>query len=747
MKEIMKKVLEGGITLLTIKKIISLFRFFISSLLLLVVAMGPAHAETIDHIQINQAGEEAEIQIHFVTRVQFLRQVMLKNGDVRLYFNLLEKDATNKNVVRQRRDSPPSKIVPPFTVTYPEIDSSMTISFGKELSSYHIRPGNDGRSISFFTPIIQSTSQLAANAVAPAVAATSAATPKVLAPAQTGAPAPAINRTGAEIELTELEAKQLMDNANTMKRSNLFQAQAAMLRKLVSLPPNKLSQTALLTLGQLEEQLGEFAKARTDYLSYITLYPNAKDVELARANLMRMVMATYVPEKSTPEKLVAEDKLITFGGFSQNFYRGLSRIDNTLPVVSSSNISDQSQLVSTLDLTSMKRSATAETRMVFRDTFSANFLRGAGSNNFLDAAYVEQGTNDQSYYYGLGRQTGSPGGLPSRFDGAWLGHNFNDAWRINGTLAQPTRVAGNTEEAKILAAINVTLTRQPGEWSGNTYLISQRVGKTMDKRAVGVEAHYYDGKRNHAVLMEYDTLFKAPNFGSFQGNWITADNDNYTLLLDHRRSPSLQASNALLRELPNQTLAGLGLSADTLHTNALLASPIINQLNVGLTHPYSSRLKFGGDIKVTNTTSYEAYDAVKAPLLPRTVFPRTGSSTFSAQLIGNNLLFDNDLGVASTSYTNASTYQAKLLSFSQVATFKKDWRLDISLQLYAQKNELDTDGDLTRITPTFKVNYQMRPAQNLEFGAGIEQSHITTPTIDSKIRRKFFNLGYRWDFK
>lgn len=747
MKEIMKKILKGGITLLTIKKLIALFSFLISSLLLLVIAAGPTYAEAIDRIQINQAGEEAEIQIHFVTRVQFLRQVMLKNGDVRLYFNLLEKDTTNKNVVRQRRDSPPSKIVPPFTVTYPEIDSSMTISFGKELNSYHIRPGNDGRSISFFTPIIQSTSQSVANAASPTVAAPSAVTPKVLAPAPTGIPAPAMNRTGAEIELNELEAKQLMDNANTMKRSNLFQAQAAMLRKLVNLPPNKLSQTALLMLGQIDEQLGEFAKARAEYLSYITLYPNAKDVELVRASLMRMVMATYVPEKSTPEKMIVEDKLITFGGFSQNFYRGLSHIDNTLPVVASSSISDQSQLVSTLDLTSMKRSATSETRMVLRDTFTANFLQGAGSNNFLDAAYVEQGTNNQSYYYGLGRQTGSSGGVPNRFDGAWLGHNFNDAWRINGTLGQPIRVGVSTEETKTFAALNVTLTRQPGEWSGNTYLISQRVGKIMDKRAAGVEAHYYDGKSNHTALIEYDTLFKMLSFGSFQGNWITANDDNYTLLLDHRRSPSLQASNALLRELPNQTLAGLRLSADNLHTNALLASPIVNQFNIGMTHPYSPRLKFGGDIKISNTTSYQAYDAVNNPTLPNKVFPGIRVSNYSAQLIGNNLLFENDLGIASVNYTSASTYKAKALSFSQTATFNKDWRLDLALLIYAQNNVLATDGDLTRITPTFKVNYQMRPTQNFEFGAGVEQSHTTTTTIDSKVRRKFFNMGYRWDFK
>jgi hypothetical protein len=549
MDEIMNALLKGKFALQIIKKIISPF-VLLASLILLNINSARADVTVIDRIQINQAGDEAEIQIRFVPRVQFLRQVMLKNGDVRLYFNLLETNASDKKIVQQRKDSPPSNIVPHFTVTYPEIDKSLTISFGKELVSYHIRPGNDGRSISFFTPIIQSASQVQAT-----IPATEAATaPAPIATVTTSVPT--VKRTAAEIELTELEAKQLLNNANTMQLSNLFAAQAAMLRKLVSLPPNSLTQSSLLTLGAIDEKLGEFAKARVDYYTYITLYPKAKNVEEVRTSLMKMVMASYVAEKSVPEKITTEDKMITFGGFSQYFYRGLGRVDYTIPVVYSSSITPQSQLLSTLELTSMNRSATAETRLVLRDSFSASFLRGVGSSNFLDAAYVEQALSNQSYYYGLGRQTGASGGVPSRFDGAWLGHNFNDAWRINGTAGQPSRYAGSREEAKTFAAINLTLTRQPGQWSGNTYLISQRIGKYIDKRAAGVETHFYDGKSNLTALIEYDTLFKKLNFGSFQGNWVTAGDDNYTLLLDHRRSPTLQATNALLRVPYPQTVAG-----------------------------------------------------------------------------------------------------------------------------------------------------------------------------------------------
>jgi hypothetical protein len=211
----------------------------------------------------------------------------------------------------------------------------------------------------------------------------------------------------------------------------------------------------------------------------------------------------------------------------------------------------------------------------------------------------------------------------------------------------------------------------------------------------------------------------------------------------------LQATNALIRELPTQTVTALGLSGNALLANALIATPLTNQLNIGMTHPYSPRVKFGGDIRISNTTAYEGNDTLNSTTtgLVRKIFPSVRAATYSAQIIGNNLFFDNDLGIASASLTHASTYNSRSLSFSQVATFKKDWRLDISLALFAQSYALASDGDFTRISPSFKLSYRLNTTKNFEFGAGLDQFHNTNTTLDSKTRRKFFNLGYRWDFQ
>jgi len=705
----------------------------ILGLLLLGVTVKPAYAEVIDRIQIFQAGDEAEIRIRFVTRIQYVRQVMLKNGDVRIYFNLLEVDAADPRLTWQKRDSPPSNIVSPFTVTYPEIDSSLSISFGKPVD-YHIRPGNDGRSISFFTPNLNAASRLREFLSQP--------------PPLTGAtalPKPVILRSEAEIASDEIEAKKLLDKANVALKNGSNTEAIDILRKVLAMPPNQSTQAAHYMLGQAYEKNREFVKARTEYDLYVKLYPKANDLNQVKKNLARVFMPAYEEEKSIPEKLPILDKMTYYGGFSQYYSKGILETSSTTTssaVMTTSNNNDQSQLLSSLDLTGLKRTESTETRLVFRDTFTANLLPGAGDSNFLTAAYFERGSSSQTYFYGLGRQTGAAGGLPSRFDGTWINRNLGSKWRVNAAIGSPVAAPGSNDETKTFAATSVDLTRLPGQWSGNTYFIGQRVANILDRRAAGIEAHYFDSLNNHMGLLEYDTLFKKLNTGLIQGNWTTTDGSNYTLLIDHRRN--LRITNALRLEQPSKKIAELlnsGITKDTLRENALVASPIFNQIMVGMTLPLSTRLKWGADVRANNTTSYEAYDMSQGAMV---TLPRVWAHVYSAQLIGNNLLFNNDLGVASFSYTNASTYNAKMLSYNQVANFRQSLQINVSLQLYAEDNNMSIN--LTRMNPSFRLSYHMNKSLYLECSGGLVLTHTSSPAQDDKTRKKYFNLGYRWNF-
>lgn len=713
--------LNVSAVLQAMKNLVRSFTPFITVLLLGVVAIKSAHAHIIDRIEINQAGDEAEIQIVFDVRIQYLRSASLKDGNVHLFFKILEADPSGTRLVPESLDSPPSDIAPHITVAYPELDSSVSIKFDNPVK-FRVRPGNDGRSISIFTPALKPKSE-----------PLSAAPPGI--PTQ---------------EAVERQARQLMDNVRDALGKGQLDAAIETLNQLLNLPPNEQSQAAQRLIGEAREKNGEFDKARVEYELYLKLYPEAKDVKQVMGRLAQLPKEAKKDQaKAAPRgaKQKAKEDMVFYGSFSQNYYHGMSHTDaNTLFgttfIAESLTSTDQSTLISSLDLTGRKRTQNIDTRIVFRDDYRANFLPNSRNDNRLNSFYVEQSGRDRSYLYRLGRQSGVAGGVPGRFDGAWAGYSPNPVWRLNAVIGTPVDIFGSNIERKTFAGVSVDLTRLPEQWSGSGYFITQRVGKVVDRQAFGMEAHYFDAQRNYTGLFDYDRLFKVVNIAMFQGNWTDDTGDNYTMLVDHRKSPSMQITNAL----PGQTAASIadalllpGVTLESLRKDAKTLTPTSNLLMVGMTRPYSSHLRLGGDFRVSNTSGAGAVGAQPAS-------PGTGNIyIISAQAIANNLLFENDLGLASASYVHARTYNGQSLVFNQVETFRERYRLDVSLQLYRQNDSFGVHQ--TRVTPSLKLSYRMDESMSFDGEGGIEDTHNTSSTKDEKIRRKYFYVGYRWDFQ
>jgi len=694
------------------------FLLFAAALLLSGVGIKLAHAHVIDRIEINHVGDEAEIHVLFDVRIQYLSEASLNNGEIHVFLNLLEADPDRDQLVPEAMDSPPTDIAPHFTVAYPGLDSSLIVRFDKAVN-YRVRPGNDGRSISIFTPVVKQKIEPQAVAV------------------------PVMGTT----EDIEREAKQLIDGAQNALQQGQSPVAVEKLNRLLNLPPNQQSQAAQELIGEAREKNGEYAKARVEYELYLKLYPDARDAKHVKDRLARLPAEEYAkPEPRTVQRKAVVEKMTVYGSFSQNYYNGMSHIDTTTANGSSITsdtltATDQSTLISYLDLTGRKRTETTDTRIVFRDDYRANFLANSKSDNRLSSFYVEQSARDRSYLYRLGRQSGTAGGVLGRFDGAWLGYSLNSIWRINGVVGTPVDFYSTNAEHETFAGLSVDLTRLPEQWSGSGYFIQQRAGSVVDRQAVGMETHYFDAKRNYLGLVDYDTLFKAVNIAMFQGNWTNAEGDNYLLLADHRKSPTLQLSNAL----PGQTrqsivsLGQSGVSTDSLITDAKALTQTANLLLVGMTHPYSSRLRLGGDFRINNISGTGATGT-----LPAT--PGTGNMyIYTLQAIANSLLLENDLGVASASYINAQTYNGQSLSFTQTETLQQNWRLDISLQLYDQKDNLDVH--MTRVTPSLKLGYRLNDSVSFNGEGGIEDTHNTGAIQTQTIRRKYIYIGYRWDFQ
>lgn len=756
-------------------------------LLLMGVAMRSAHAGIIDHIEIREAGSEAEIRIVFITQIQYLRQSALSNGDVRIYFNLLGISALDPRLVPEKRQSPASDIAPHFSVTYPEIDSSLSINFGKPVD-YHIRLGKDARSISIFTPALNPKSQPDSRPIAgavvgatpvlvprvtvpavtpslPALAASQQAVPakppvvpSVTQPATTAPPAATVNNAlpaPLPVATIELEAQQLIGSARYALQNDRPDIAIERLNKLLNLAPNKQSQAAQELIGEAREMNGEYDKARVEYQSYIELYPHASDVAKVRLLMAKLpavnkVRLAPVQEQVANKPTVTEEKMQVTGGLSQYYYKGISNTDSitvsgATTTTSSLTLQDQSQLFSSLDLMGHKRSETADTRLVFRDSYNKNFLPGQVSGNRFDAAYIEQNARDHSYAYRIGRQNGLGAGAPGQFDGAWGGYRFDPTWRVNAVLGKPVEYSNgglSTSSNKDFAGFSVDLSPRPEMWSSTGYFIQQRASGIVERRAVGAEGHYFEAGRNLMGLFEYDTLFKKVDLGMFQGNWTTGVSTNYNVLVDHRRSPPLQLSNALIGQ-PIQSVAALlqsGVAMNTIIADAAAFSPISNTFGIGVNLPYSERIRYGGDFRLSNMSSTGGTSTGQPGMVG------SGNNySYSVQATVNGVFRQGDFGLVNATYSTASSYSGQSLLFTQVEPLPQNWRVDTMLLLYSQATNTGTHQ--TQIRPSLRLNYRLNNSVNLEGEGGIEQTHVKSAAQDDTTRRKYFYLGYRWDFQ
>jgi hypothetical protein len=680
-------------------------------------AINSAFAHVIDRIEVNQVGDEAEIQIMFDVRIQYLREAALKNGEIHVYINLLEPDPDRSVLVPESMDSPPSGIAPHFRVSYPGLDSSLTVKFDKPVK-YRVRPGNDGRSINIYVPALVAKSET----VPVTVGAVS--TP----------------------EQVEQEARRLMGAARAAIVKNQPAQAVEILNQLLNLPPNQQSQDAQELIGDARAKNGEYDRARVEYGLYLQLYPDARDAKAVKDKLARLPKEAYIKPVLPAEQQRIDQKMLVYGTVSQNYYNGMSHTDTTtasgLGVTTDSfSGTDQSMLITSLDITGRKRTENTDTRIVLRDDYRANFLSRTSNDNQLGSLYVETSARDRSYLLRLGRQPGTSGGVLGRFDGAWAGYSLNPTWRINGVVGSPVNYYYTPPDREKFAGVSIDLTRLPEQWSGSGYFIEQKAGSVLEREAFGMEAHYFDTHRNYMGLLDYDRLFKAVNIAMFQGNWTTQSGNNYLMLADHRKSPSLQLSNALFgtsQSLVSVIQSGAA-TTDSLIADAKSLTPTSNLFMVGMTHPYTSHLRLGGDFRINNISGTGAVG-----VLPAT--PGTGNMyIYSVQAIGNNLLFENDLGVASASIINAQTYKGQSIALTQTELLRQRWRMDVSLQLYNQKDNLD--ARMTRITPSLRLSYRMTESVNFDAEGGIEDIHVSSPTQDQKSARKYIYVGYRWDFQ
>jgi len=807
-----------------------------NGVILLWAVCAPANASVIDGIEVAPLGSQTQITIRFATEIQYLRHAPDREGrQLRIFFRLTKPGFAENELMQEVRSSPKTKLAPPFTLIYPELVNAMLVSFARS-TSFTVRPGNDSRSIVILLP--QPADSQAATAVPATVQVATAAPPEPAtgemasspAPATEGAaalllrnsaalhsaapaekeagmlagpPAPAKEGTAAlllqnsaalhsaapaekEGTAVPLPAAQVEERAaNFLRDAREALAQRDYprainrLNRVLGLPANAQTIAAQALLGEAREKNGEILKAKAEYELFLKLYPEAAEAPAIRTRLAALP-AEDVSRRATVRAPVRDDRPAEWtvnSSVSSYLFTGRSAFDGGRMQ------RDQESAISSVGINARLRDGASDTRIVFRDTDSRNFLQPSRNYNRIYTAYAERSDRDIGYSLRLGRQNPNGAGVLERFDGISGSFTMNGTWKLGGVLG--SAVEFGSPFRKTFYGASVELLPQLARPGVSLYAIEQNLDGHLNRRALGSEVRYFDGQLTGYGMLDYDLLYQGINIGMMQANYLDNAGNNYFLSYDYRQTPSYSLTNALATAgytTVDEMIGNLG--ARRSRQLAKETTALSEMFAAGMTIPVGERWQLGLDYRRAETSGTNAQiplsqmckelqdDAnpsdplcVDGPrgtlrisemglcvadsydMITKTCLASSAASgrthMVSAQAVGTNLLVANGVGVIYLGYVTGETYRGRNLGISYVLPIGDNWRLEGNARYYGQSGD---DGSRQRqYSPSLKLTRQLGDF-SIESELGYSVSRTTGPA-PGKYRRQYLYLGMRWDLR
>lgn len=770
--------------------------------ILLLLACSTARAQIFDRIDVDTREDEAEFVIRFVPKILYLRHVPLNEGrEVRVFLRLNETGLNESDLMQEALQAKGNDRVPDVRALFPELVNGMLVTFSRR-TSFAVKPGADNRSIVITVPLppaakpVVPPMPVAAPAAPPSPAPAPPAIPAVSPAAIVAEPAtkaeeprpspvppfvpvapaasvpfdPAVPPalTPAEVEA---RAAAYMEEARRALSGKETAVAINRLNRILGLPPSSQTEAAQALIGEAREQNGEILKARAEYELYLKLFPNGPAAARIRERLAALPKGELAVRAARPlPKEAGPAEWLFSGSLSAYYYTGKSQIDTLVPPPpgmltfnrDTLSMVDQRSLISSVNLNARRRDAFSDTRIVFRDTDHRNYLNPDRSYNRVYSAYVDHNDRQLGYYARLGRQNPNGLGVLERFDGVQAGYNLNPQWRLNAVYGDAVEFLSPFK--KTFYGASVDLLPQAGRPGLSLYAVDQTLDGLANRRAVGAEARYFDGRASAFGMLDYDVLYKDVNIFMAQGNYLDEAGNNYFAVLDHRRAPSLSLTNALLAApglSVREMVAMQGLDQVRAQAKALAATS--NMFSIGLTHPLSERWQVGADYRLAAISATQPVVAViplgvigtclgTIDVINNTCRFDTASQQGSGnnhvvtfQAIGNSLFVANAVGVGNLSLIKARTYNGQSLGLTYMLPIGENWRIDANLRYYTQ---MDDDGTRqTRLSPSLKIGYQWRNSLHWEGEIGREASKSSGPLRNDNIKRDYLFTGIRWDFR
>lgn len=547
----------------------------------------------------------------------------------------------------------------------------------------------------------------------------------------------------AKLKEENVVLAKILQQANQSMLDKDYSTSVRLLSKIREQSSGEVQQRAQELIGVSREFNGQLAQAKAEYTQYLQDYPDSEGASRVRQRLAAMLTAAQQPKQrlrsAKKTKQINKDEWQTqfYGSVAQTYYR-----DETTHQDQASQTT-RSDLNNDLDFYANLSKGEVELSTQFVGSYRNDFMTdGKGSEFIPSILYVEGKFAEQGWSARVGRQSFNSAGILGRFDGARVGYELNDNYKINAVLGYPINFS---DKSSINSEVNfqglsVDISSLWTGWDFNAFYISQQNYQLKDREAIGGEIHFRDENKSLFTLIDYDIFFNDLNIFLFIGNWNVSENNNINLVIDYRNSPILTTNSAIqgqgvtsLEQLLDQY------TEDELHQLARDRSAKSQSASSSFTHQFNQNWQVAGELAYTKYGETLASAGVEA--LPAS----DNEFMYSVQLVGNQVAFDTDTLILSWRYADLTRSTTQTINTNWRFSINNQLRLNPRLRLDYRKSKLN-DDERWQIRPFIRLDYRYERWLKLEMDLGYEWLSETYADTDSSTTGYFVSLGYRAQF-
>jgi len=514
-------------------------------------------------------------------------------------------------------------------------------------------------------------------------------------------------------------------------------------------------------LGLARERAGQLAQAKAEYTEYLRRYPDGAGADRVRARLQTLVAASLAPRSTGTFDSQPGERFTMAGSAAISYQYGK---DQTVSAGTTTTTNSVNAALVYGDLLLRDRGERYDFTARVDAGYTSNFISSfGGSQDRTTAAYVELTDRSLGLTGRLGRQSLASQGVIGLFDGLFVGYQVDPKFSVSAAAGLPAYTSySSVSTHQQFGTITAELDPFHQAWIFDAYVFDQTDGGATERRSIGFQSRYSQWGRTAVFLVDYDIAFQQLNSATLIGNTKAGDAWVLGFDVDHRRSPLLELSNALI----GQTATGLtalanqftpALTPSQLRQLALDRTATSNTADLSASRPLGERWQFMADLGAIELSGTPASPGIGTPPVGAVAATQsTGlDKNLSVQMAGASLLQASDLHIFSARFDDSPGARSTTLSWDARFALAGNWRVGPRLSVEELNDPQlggrqmlylpQVRGDWTNRRAVFELiaGYQLQNQQALQQPSTLA-GQTQTSAVDQ--RSLFVSATYRVRF-